>query len=710
VAAAAPSIANAYPAAPTLGSQDEQELRRVWRERIQQAREARKPFERIWQSNLAFAAGQHWLVWDDIAGQLRHIQRVDPRYEDSVLYTADRINEYMQAQLGELESGDDRQQLLTAQQGDQAEQVTRELNQAVAYAWDHEWRAETALRQARQYTLTLGTSAIRCRWDASRGPGQQAAIHPDSGQVVTDPAEFQSLASAGTLTDGRLPGYKTIPEGRTIWEPYTAFQILSPPGVNHEDSFPWEILVRPILLDELRAEYGQAAAGLREDTDIASAMGLTTSQTVRDHRSQGSTSQNRLRDHAWLYTCFQRPSPAMPQGQVVVLASNDYTILDARDSLDYKLPNGDPHTGVTYLHWWRLLDRFYSRSFIEPMKDPQRAINELETTCNEIIARGGPKVFVRDGDLPQTPQGVPMEVIRMKDNSQQPNFFEGVGPGAWMDVAKARHEANLSHASTLSQVRLGENPQNVDTYSQLALINELESGKRTVIVGEHAQTVATLEELGVWDIRRFWPDQKTILVSGDEDRIGQATFRKATIPDFYMARVAKGAPQPRSQAAEIKKIDSIWAALVQCGLAVKEPEKYAAWYYDSIQAGQAQDLPEPTQDSQLKLAEFENMLMLQGEQVEPADYDLFPVHLPVHREAQDQARAAGDWAAYQRIQQHVDASLAMQQANAAKVAAAQNVPSPLGPPVPGGGQPVPGGQPPQPQYAQPDFLRLAAGN
>jgi hypothetical protein len=38
------------------------------------------------------------------------------------------------------------------------------------------------------------------------------------------------------------------------------------------------------------------------------------------------------------------------------------------------------------------------------------------------------------------------------------------------------HVENLAHASTLSPLRLGENPQNVDTYSQLALLNENESG------------------------------------------------------------------------------------------------------------------------------------------------------------------------------------------------------------------------------------------
>jgi hypothetical protein len=71
------------------------------------------PIEKTWLSNLAFAAGQHWLVWDAQGGggQLRHIAGDGPPYRDRTLYTADRINEYLQAQFGELNSDDDRPEI-----------------------------------------------------------------------------------------------------------------------------------------------------------------------------------------------------------------------------------------------------------------------------------------------------------------------------------------------------------------------------------------------------------------------------------------------------------------------------------------------------------------------------------------------------------------------------------------------------------------------
>jgi hypothetical protein len=51
------------------------------RDRIKQGRDYRRRFfEPGWQVNLAYASGQHWLVWHGQTRTLRTIQEVDPRY------------------------------------------------------------------------------------------------------------------------------------------------------------------------------------------------------------------------------------------------------------------------------------------------------------------------------------------------------------------------------------------------------------------------------------------------------------------------------------------------------------------------------------------------------------------------------------------------------------------------------------------------------
>lgn len=653
----------------------------TWRERITQARTARKPFEKIWLSNLAFAAGQHWLVWngkDGASGRLQHISELDQNYANRNLYTANRIGEYIRAQLGELSQSDDRPELLTAQEGDQAEEVAAELNAAVEYGWEHEWNVPSALSRATRFSLTMGVSALQMRLDPTKGDVTDHQPYDPSGQPVTPethPQDHAALIEQGTLANGQLPEMRPVHEGRTCLVPHTAFQILTPPGVVHEDDFPWEVLVGVVHKDEVFERYG---VKVEEDTDIASAMGLSTGQTVGAGQSSA-----RLRDHVWFYKCFARPCSQYPQGQSVKICSNSYTLLEAQDNLPYEDAAGDPASGIVYLHWWRLDDRFWSQSFIEPMKDPQRVINEVKTGELEIMRRGYPKVFVKTGSLKENPQGLPLEVIELDDPTVKPDFHQGVGPGDWMFKLSDSATEDLSHASTLGMVQLGENPANADTYSALALLNENEQGKRAEIRSDRSRQIGKIVEYGVYDIRNFWPPEKTIYVSGDEGRIQKQVFDKTKIPDFFMVKVPSGAPAPSSQAAELKKIDAIWAAAAVTVAAPGQPDahKWVDWYARSLNAGETLELPEVETDAQVEMAKFENFLMLdEGIDVQPADYDLLPAHIPEHREAQNQARAAGDMEAYARLQRHVDASVAMQQANAMKVAAAQNVPSPLAPP------------------------------
>jgi hypothetical protein len=706
--AADPAYSDKQQASPARAKSDPEKIAAGWRERIQQAKAARRPFEKTWLSNLAFAAGQHWLVWDETGGgRLRHIQEVDPSQRGRTLYTADRINEFLQAQYGELNSDDDRPDILTEQDGQSAEDTAHELNLAVAHDWDHESRAADAIARARKYCLTMGHAALRRRFDASKGPVTDHQPVDQHGQPVNDPMALDMLEQHGVLPDGSLPRFQPVNEGRAVLEPYSPFQILTPPGVVHEDDFPWEVLVRPVLLEDVQEEYGAAADGLVEDTDIASAAGLSTGQNVTGQTATvGATGSSRLRGHVWLYTCFRRPCKNYPNGETCVLAGNSFTLLDHQPQLPYTDANGTPSAGIVYLHWWRLDDRFQSRSFIEPLKDPQRLINEQETMNAEIIARGLPKTFLKKGAIVGTPTGAPNEFVEMAPNADVPVFFPGTGPGDWMWRSLDHHADNLSHASTLSPLRLGENPSDVDTYSQLFLINENEGRKRDGIRTDHQRKFAKLVEFTVHDIRHWWPDAKMINVSGDKNEIRRQEFKKATVPDFFVVKVAEGAAAPRSAAAEVKKVDAIWAAAEQSGLAVQDPAAWTQWYADSLNAGEALDIPEVPKDSQQRFAEFENLLIEHGETPPVDDYDILPIHLPVHRELQDQARASGDMALYQRAKAHIDMHEQAALVNAAKVNALQPPPAPPA----GPGAPAPAGGAGNPVFAAPDFRQLAAGN
>jgi hypothetical protein len=145
--------------------------------------------------------------------------------------------------------------------------------------------------------------------------------------------------------------------------------------------------------------------------------------------------------------------------------------------------------------------------------------------------------------------------------------------------------------------------------------------------------------------------------------------------------------------------------------AVQSPQNWIAWYRESVSAGEALDLPEVEQDSQERMARFENQLMLNGQPVEPAQYDLAPVHIPIHREAEDEARAAGNQQAVMLIEQHIQATILQQQQNMAQQQAAAQTASPLGPQASlAQAASAGGGAVGSPVFAGQDFQTLASGN
>jgi hypothetical protein len=212
---------------------------------------------------------------------------------------------------------------------------------------------------------------------------------------------------------------------------------------------------------------------------------------------------------------------------------------------------------------------------------------------------------------------------------------------------------DLEHATGIRGPRLGENPTNVTTYAQLALLNENDQVKRQTILRQHKQSIAELVEASVYDIRTYWGKNRTISFVGDEERASAFTFDSQRVPAFFIVKVAKGAAKPRSQAAELKKIEDIWAAALTAGATVLNPHDWVDWLKESLEQGQALDLPEGGTDKDVDKAQLENALMIAGRDLPVQYYDPAEVHIPVHREAQIQAELNEDIALWVRIEAHV---------------------------------------------------------
>lgn len=657
------------------------------RDKLREALEWRRQYEPGWQLNLAFASGQHWNVLQENR-LLRRIDELDDAYAGRELYVADKINEYRHLALGELGSNDDRLELLLASEDEQGEDFQEQVNRALGYGWDYEFDADEALAEADRLCVDLGVSAVRVRWEPHVGPVKyQQVPHMDGKPILSEDDAVKAVAAAAG--EGKTLEFKDVQEGRISWEPLSSFNLLTPPGVTHERYFPWEAVRRPVLLATVKGDYGEAAEGLQEDKDIGSTLGKAVDSGTPDYvTSVGNVRQTRLAGHVWLTTYYERPCPQYPNGRVLHFGGSDMTLLRSEDQLPFARlnENGEPvdwHSGISYFHWSRVTGRWHSRGLVEAVKDPQWFINKLGMQINETIDKGQPWVAVPTGpmeqDLKQTT--TPLEIVPYTPGQGQPTIHQGIGPGPWMQEHRDRLLQDMEHAAGIRSPSLGENPENVDTYSALARLMEADHVKRSVQQRERKLAIRQLIENTVYLIRDYWGPEKHLAIAGDDNRLEVHNFDATRIPPNFVVHIAKGDAKPRSQAAELKKIEDIWAAAVTSGAVALRPDVWVKWLKESMDAGEAQELPENPSDVHAEKALMENQLILDGQQLVPAEYDPAEVHLPIHRAEQVQCELVDDAAGWERLQDHVESHLLVQQEMLRRMALDQaGLPAAVAPP------------------------------
>lgn len=675
------SIVEQPHASEPIPSEQDTSTRKEWTERIQEAKKARAPYEPGLLMNLAFAAGKQHLKYhrDERKLFLPELGEGEERY------TADKITQYRNTALGELIGDDDRPEIQFAKDDLPSQEFAKDANFAVEYAWESEWAADQRLLDMKRTLIDLGTAAVRSRFDPTVGPVRMSVPHLD-GQPILDPE--QARAHVAELAErGERADFRDIHEGRTTWDVLTPLHLLLPPQITDSTKFPWEIVVWPELISRLEEEYGPKAKGLVADDDIAGVFALSNAAMEDASGRDVDAEQGKLKDHVWVYSCYERPCRKYPKGRVVVLASNSLRVLATRDELPYKGPDGSYRSGITYFHWWRVTGRFLGKALLDGLKDPQRSINRRVTQKNEIIDRGMPFVLAEEGSiLPRT--GKPMEEVKVARGSAKPDFHEGVRPGDWMYRDLDALRMDMEEAAGIRAVSLGDNPSSVTNFSQLALLRENDQIKLKPTIQGIRSGIRELVENGLHDIARYWGAEKRLSLAGEDGLARTAVFDATKMPQFFLVKVAKGAPKPHSQAAELRKIEDIARYSVESGQPLP-PQ----WYADSLKAGTPLPLPDPPQDDQRMKALYENHFLIEGTEPEVDYWDNALVHIPAHRSLQDQASLAGDAELAARVEQHIQTHLQVEMAKAAEQADDPDAPG--GAPV----APAPGGPPPAPAAA-----------
>jgi hypothetical protein len=593
------------------GPEDEQKILQDWVDFVEEAEEHRKQFLPQVKMNRKFAAGKQHLNISTRDGRV-----VDVKERNGIkMVTADILTPYVQTVIGRMGGNDIRPNFIASVEGEQALQASEHMNLAFGWGWDNEWRGDDILLKVWRHLVIDGTCALRCKFDKNFG-NVIGDVPYKNGKMIYDKDE-QVKVRAETFSKGEKLETRKAREGKIVWELLTIEQLLPPPGFDDPDDFPREAVVRPMLIKDLKSKYGDKAEKIEED-EIEDTAALTAGL------GHGDQSGAKLKGRALVYTGYRRPCAGYPDGQVVIFTKD--VLLENRKHLPYSDEVRGPTTGLHYFRWQIIPGRFQGRAFIEGGLGPQMIRNKRLTQIDAIIDRGMPFVLIEEQSLARRKSGAPMEYVEIRPGAPIPKVENGVPPGAWMLQDVKLQEENAERAMGLSSVTMGQPPQGVSAYSAMALLTENNNIKLDAVAQDVSGTVKKLS----WDTMeamRNWLPNKKMDISGPENQVQSLLFNSKLIPGRFLVKMPRVGSMPRSQAAELQKINDIWAAS-----AGKLPLE---WYVNSLNAGKAQDLPVSLGDQQLHKAEMENILMQELKQPIPvSDSDDHMKHVESHRTAQ----------------------------------------------------------------------------
>jgi hypothetical protein len=600
-----------------------------WLNRKKQAEDEMRGYLTQARVNRIFAAGKQHLLLNDRDGRI-----LEQKTRDGIeLVTSNFLDQYLNTVVGRLSATDFKPNFhVSDSENEEAEDIAFAINRAFGWGWDNEWFGDRKVLDLLRHLAIDGTVAIRARYDRRYGEIIGDVPYKDGTPILdSDEAAKYVAEKAG---NGEYAEIRTIRSGKVCWELVTLEQMLPPPGVADPYDFPWEIIRRPVSVAEIKNRYGKLAEDVIEE-EIDNIGGLTAGFT------DGQPQQ--LKGQAMLYTGYVRPNAEFKQGQTVVFT--DQALLDVRESLPLdKHPRG-PRTGIHYFRWQVIPGRFVGKAFIENGIGPQKIYNKRQTQINAIIDRNMPKVFIEENSLARPRTGAPMEIVEVRPGSPLPKVEQGIEPGKWMMDDISLQVESAERALGLRQISMGSAPQGVSAYSSMALLTENDALKFDPISRDFGES---MDEL-CWDTMeqmRNWPKDKKMEILGPTGKLEGFLFDSNTIPERYIVQRPQGGSLPRSQAAEIQKINDIWSA--------SQGQLPLTWYVDSLNAGKPLDLPPSVSDSDLHKAELENIIIEKtGEPPPVAPYDDDIRHVEVHRAGQAEAQArldAGDTSAEQIVQ------------------------------------------------------------
>jgi len=308
------------------------------------ASNAKKPFEKQVKQNIAFLVGLQWLDQNPVDGSLIDTTLNMPSWR--IRYTANRIMKAYLGLMGRFLAQPVEPGAVPVGADSDTVRAAQAADRLAKFLWHRDGPdgvrgLEFQMPEFYAWLLTAGTVFIYHWWDPSLiAEGIAGDVEGDIGQSVESPLNIWPDANA------------------TSWEQAShVFRQLVRP-------VDWAKLKWPHLADELKPE------NIETNPPVPSQSGGAYWQRPQ-----------KIDDALTIREYYEKPSSKYPKGRYAITNGKFTVLINYHEELPYE--HGEiPLEKVDFI---RIPGAFWGMSFIQNMRDPQKALNQLRSKSQEHI-------------------------------------------------------------------------------------------------------------------------------------------------------------------------------------------------------------------------------------------------------------------------------------------------------------------------------------
>lgn len=572
---------------------------------LSQAKGIRQRYEATWWLNCAYYQGEQWVFWN--RGRLDR-PKLDPW---RVTLTDNRIIGIVRTELAKMTKQKPAWTVIPTTAQDADLQASETGEKVLDYLWRH-LHMRNKLTDALLWSRITGAGFWKIAWDSAAGQtvsivadGEGSPVMHAETEAPMRPHEF-----GGELPEGLEA--KTIATGDVHVETVNPFEFYPDPIATELEDAEWCIQVAVKSSEYVKQHFD---VDMSPDTDVDA--GPAESRLFPSWQSGGSSSYKGVKLHE--YWC--KPNSKHPNGRRAVWAKGKMLLEEDNPykCLPYIMFKGIPVPG-----------RFWPTSTVEQLKGPQTELNKAKSQVTENAQRIGNPALLASKQANVQYQGAPGERIDFDDTTQNaiPSYLQAPQLPQYVVQQQDRAEASMQDISGQHEVSNAQVPAGVKAASAINLLQEADDTRLGPAIYDMEETLGEGGSRLLELVAKYWTDERTILIAGEDHRWDVIGFRGAALKENTHVEVQTGSAFPRSKAAKQAAIESMLALRLQYGEQPLDPVAMQKILRDMEAGGLEKMFGDLSGD--MAQVNRENQQMCSGMQLQIDAYDDNEVHIKGH--------------------------------------------------------------------------------